>query len=427
MNILSGIVCKLNFVSLFNALNIMKTTFSLLFYLKKPKNHQNGLVPIYLRITVNGKRAETTSGRECIPANWNCSAGRLRGTKEDVKSLNAYLDNLQSQVYEAHRVMTENNDIVTSESLKNKLLGKSSKARMLVDIFTDHNQKMKGLIGRGYSKGTLTCFETTLKHTQDFLEWKYQLTDLDIKKIDHDFITNYQYYIRSEKKCGNNSTVKYIKNFKKIIRICIASGWLTSDPFVNFKANMKVVDKIYLSQDELQKMSRKDFLNDRLNQVRDIFLFSCFTGLAYADVQKLKRSEIVMGDDDELWVITKRQKTATPSRIPLLPTAVMILNRYEDHPVCSNNGKALPVSSNQKMNAYLKEIAGICGISKEMTYHTARHTFATTVTLSNGVPIETVSKMLGHTNIKTTQHYAKILDLKVSQDMASLKQKYVGV
>lgn len=402
----------------------MKTTFSLLFYLKKPKKQQNGLVPIYLRITINGKRAETTSGRECDPMVWNTAAGRLRGTKEEVKSFNAYLDNLQGQIYEAHRLMTENNETVTAESLKNKFLGKSTKARMLVEIFKDHNKKMKGLIGRGYSKGTLTCFETTLKHTQDFLHWKYQSVDLDIKRIDHDFISNYQYYIRSEKDCGNNSTVKYIKNFKKIIRICLASGWLTSDPFINFKANMKVVDKIYLNQEELQKLATKDFQTDRLNQVRDIFIFSCFTGLAYADVFKFKRTEIINGDDGELWLVTKRQKTSTPSRIPLLPSAVTIINRYKDHPGCCHNGKALPVSSNQKMNAYLKEIAGICGINKELTYHAARHTFATTVTLSNGVPIESVSKMLGHTNIKTTQHYAKILDLKVSQDMALLKQKY---
>ncbi len=402
----------------------MKTTFSLLFYLKKPKNYENGLVPVYMRITIDGKRAETTSGRECLPANWNNASGRLRGTKEDVRSFNAYLENLRNQVYEAHRAMSENEEEVTAENLKNKLLGKSSNIRLLIDIFNDHNKKMKGLVGRGYSKGTLTCFATTLRHTKDFLKWKYQLADIDIKRVDHDFLTNFQYYIRSEKDCGNNSTVKYIKNFKKIIRICIASGWLNSDPFINIKANMKVVDKIYLNQNELDRLGGKDFLNDRLNQVRDIFLFSCFTGLAYADVQKLKRTEIIRGDDAQLWITTKRQKTDTPSRIPLLPVAVNILSRYNDHPACSESGKALPVSSNQKMNAYLKEIAGICGINKELTYHSARHTFATTVTLSNGVPIESVSKMLGHTNIKTTQHYAKILDLKVSKDMAQLMQKY---
>ncbi len=261
----------------------MKTTFSLLFYLKKPKIQQNGLVAIYLRITVNGKRAETTSGRECLPANWNSAAGRLRGSKEEVKSFNTYLDNLQTQVYEAHRILTEAGGVITAEAIKNQLMGKSEKSRMIIGIFKEHNRKMADLVGNGYAVGTLTCFETTLKHTQDFLGWKYKTTDIDIKKIDHEFISNFEYYIRSEKKCGNNSTVKYIKNFKKIIRICLASGWLSSDPFLNYKANMKVVTKVYLNQEELNKMAKKDFGNERLSQVRDIFLFSCYTGLAYVE------------------------------------------------------------------------------------------------------------------------------------------------
>ena len=186
---------------------------------------------------------------------------------------------------------------------------------------------------------------------------------------------------------------------------------------------MKQVDRVYLNEDELQAMAEKVFATERLNQVRDIFLFSCFTGLAYADVQKLKRTEIVKGVDGEMWISTKRQKTDFPTGIPLLPSALSLLDKYKDHLVSSIKDKAFPVSSNQKMNAYLKEIAGVCGINKELTYHIARHTFATTVTLLNGVPIESVSKMLGHTNIKTTQHYAKILDIKVGADMAKLKLK----
>ncbi len=402
----------------------MKTTFSLLFYLKKPKNYENGPIPVYLRITVDGKRAETTSGRECLPANWNSSTGRFRGTKEEIRSYNAYLDNLQTQVYEVHRTLTESGSLITAERIKDRLLGKSEKAKMLIAVFKDHNKKVAALVGNEYAAGTLTRYETSLRHTQSFMKWKYQLADMAIKEIDYDFITNYEFYLRSEKKCANNSAVKYIKNFKKIIRICLASGWLDKDPFINYKAKVKQVDRIFLSAEELRKIAEKEFNTDRLNQVRDIFLFSCFTGLAYADVQKLKRGEIVKGEDGEMWIVTKRLKTETPTRVPLLPSALSILDKYADHPICSIYDKALPVSTNQKMNAYLKEIAGVCGINKELTYHTARHTFATTVTLSNGVPIESVSKMLGHTNIKTTQHYAKILDMKVSKDMALLKAKY---
>jgi site-specific recombinase XerD len=402
----------------------MKTTFSLLFYLKRPKNYENGPMPIYLRITVNGKRAETTSGRECLPANWNSTTGRLRGTKEEVRSFNAYLDNLQTQVYEAHKILTESCGTITAELIKNKLLGKSEKAKMLIAVFKDHNKKVAALVGSEYAAGTLTRYETSLRHTQSFMEWKYQATDIDVKAVDHDFISNYEFYLRSEKKCANNSAVKYIKNFKKIIRICLASGWLDKDPFVNYKARVKQVDRIFLNADQIRLITEKTFHTDRLNQVRDIFLFCCFTGLAYADVQKLKQSEIIRGADGEMWIVTKRLKTNTPTKVPLLPSALTILEKYSNDPVCITKGKALPVSTNQKMNAYLKEIAGVCGINKELTFHTARHTFATTVTLSNGVPIETVSKMLGHTNIKTTQHYAKILDMKVSKDMALLKEKY---
>ena len=403
----------------------MKTNFSLLFYLKKPKNHQNGLVPIYLRITVNGKRAETSTGRECEPTLWNSTAGRFKGTKEEIKSFNAYLDNLQAQVYAAHGQLTEAGGMITAENLKNKLLGKSEKCRMLISLFKDHNKKISALVGDEYAAGTLERYETSLRHTRSFLEWQYKVSDIDIKKIDHDFITNYEFYLRSERKCANNSAIKYIKNFGKIIRICLASGWLDKDPFVNYKAKVKRVDRIFLNREELQAMADKVFPTERLNQVRDIFLFCCFTGLAYADVKKLKPTEIVKGLDGEMWIYTKRKKTDTPSRIPLLPSALSLLNRYADHPLCCNTDKALPVSTNQKMNAYLKEIADVCGINKVLTFHIARHTFATTVTLSNGVPIESVSKMLGHANIKTTQHYAKILDLKVGQDMALLRQKFV--
>lgn len=402
----------------------MKTTFSLLFYLKRPKNYDDGPMPIYLRITVNGKRAETTSGRECLPTLWNRNTGRLRGTKEEIKSLNAYLDNLQTQVYDAHKALTESGASITADLIKNKLLGKSDTAKMLIAIFKEHNKKVAALVGNEYAAGTLTRYETSLRHTQSFMEWKYQVADIDIKAIDHDFITNYEFYLRSEKKCANNSAVKYIKNFKKIIRICLASGWLNKDPFLNYKAKVKQVDRIFLSAEQIRQITEKAFDTDRLNQVRDIFLFCCFTGLAYADVQKLTRSEIIRGADGEMWIVTKRLKTNTPTKVPLLPSALTILEKYSNDPVCIIKGKALPVSTNQKMNAYLKEIGGVCGINKELTFHTARHTFATTITLSNGVPIESVSKMLGHTNIKTTQHYAKILDMKVSKDMALLKEKY---
>ena len=402
----------------------MKTNFSLLFYMKKQKNYQSGTAPIYIRITVSGKRSETTTGRECEPSRWNTGAGRANGTKEDTRAFNAFLDDLQTKVYQAHRLLTEADELITAETIRNKFLGKTEKPRSLIEIFKDHNKKVEALIGKEYAKGTLCRYQTSLKHTIDFLKWKYNLSDIDIKKVDHAFLMEYEFYLRSERKCANNSAVKYIKNFGKIIRICIANRWLIYDPFLNYKNKIKIVDRVYLTTGELQEMTNKDMVTDRLTQVRDIFLFCCFTGLAYADVKKLRRWDLVTGIDREQWISIKRQKTDTPSRIPLLPAASTLMQRYVNHPNCENSGKVLPVLSNQKMNAYLKEIADVCGINKPITFHIARHTFATTITLLNGVPIESVSKMLGHTNIKTTQHYAKILDIKVGADMAMLKNKF---
>jgi site-specific recombinase XerD len=312
---------------------------------------------------------------------------------------------------------------VTTEALKNKLLGKGEVTRTLISIFEDHNERMDKLVGKEFAQGTLTRYKTCLKHTKEFLKWKYSISDIDIKKIDYAFLYDFEFYLRTEKSCNNNSAVKYLKNFGKIIRICLANGWLDKDPYLNYNSKFTEVTRGFLNEEELENLINKDFKNERLSLVRDIFLFSCYTGLSYIDTQKLTYENINLGLDGNKWIFTKRQKTKTTSNIPLLPQAEDIVEKYKNHKMCLNSGKLLPVLSNQKMNAYLKEIADLCGINKELTYHIARHTFATTITLSNGVSIESVSKMLGHKSIKTTQHYAKILDQKVSADMSDLKTK----
>ena len=405
----------------------MKTNFSLLFYMKKQKNYQSGKAPIYLRITVDGKRCEVTTGRCCDPIQWSTSSGRCNGKKDEVKSLNAYLDDLQNKVFEAHRQLTEKDDTITAEKLRDQFQGKVAKQRTLIDIFKDHNQKMEALVGREFSKGTAERYRTSLKHTVEFLQWKYKINDIDIRKVNYAFITEYDFYLRSVRKCANNSTVKYLKNFGKIIRICLSNGWLTIDPFARYQNKIKKVERVYLTEQEIETIANKQLASERLEQIRDIFLFCCFTGLAYIDVKNLKSCNVVTGVDGDKWISIKRQKTNTPSRIPLLPIASALLNSYRDNPICLNTGMLFPVLSNQKMNSYLKEIADFCGIKKPITFHIARHTFATTVTLLNGIPIESVSKMLGHTNIQTTQHYAKILDIKVGADMALIKEKYLSL
>jgi len=407
----------------------MNKTFGLLFYIKRSKMIADGTVPVYLRITIDSERVEISSKRYVNPGKWNANGQKLNGTSEEVRALNTYLKTLEHQVYEIHRDMIEKKLPLTAANLKNILFRKDTVEtnKMLVPIFEEHNLQIAALVGKEYAKGTLDRYQTSLKHTKEFIKWKYKVDDIDIRGIDHEFIMSYDFYLRSERNCANNSTVKYLKNFKKIVLICIANGWLDKDPFVKYKPKVKEVTRDYLTIEELELMINKQFVSDRVVQVRDIFVFCCYTGLAYADVKKLKRNEITIGLDGQQWIFTSRQKTDTASRIPLLTAALQIMRKYEHHPECADQGKLLPVLSNQKMNSYLKEIADICGINKELTFHIARHTFATTVTLANGVSIESVSKMLGHTNIRTTQHYAKILDSKVSEDMQMLTQKFAGM
>ena len=400
----------------------MNKTFNLLFFIKKNKIRTNGTAPIYLRITIDGKAAEIAAKRYIDPKKWDNKSQKAVGNSQEAKTLNSYLKTLEQKVYDFHYLMLKEEDFVTAESLKSKLLGTDVTTRMLIPIFQEHNDKVEALVGQDFAPGTLERYKTSLKHTQEFLNWKYKVSDIDITKIDHVFIMDYDFWLRSVRKCANNTAVKYIKNFKKIIRLCMANGWLSKDPFLGYKAKLKVVERPYLAKEEIQAVYEKEFASDRLSQVRDIFLFSCYTGLAYVDVKQLSKSNINTGIDGNQWIFTRRQKTDTSTRVPLLPLAQELVLKYENHPQCVNSDVLFPVLSNQKMNSYLKEIASICGINKDLTFHIARHTFATTVTLSNGVPIESVSKMLGHTNIKTTQHYAKILDKKVSYDMVNLKK-----
>jgi site-specific recombinase XerD len=386
----------------------MKTKISLLFYLKEPKNYQKGPVPIYLRITVESKRAEFTTGRECEPARWNAVAGRVSGAKEAVKSVNAYIGNLEQQLLDAQAALVRDNALITAETIKNKFLGVGPKQRLLMTVIADHNERMKALVGQEYAIGTLNCYKVLERHTSAFLKHHFGTSDFDISRIDFAFIADYEFYLRSVRKMGNNAVVKHMKMFRKIVNLCLGNGWINLDPYLNFKGKYKKVDKAILTRTELELMASKEFASDRLAQVRDTFLFCCFTGLAYSDIQKLEKSKIARGIDGEQWIFSQCTKTNVKSHIPLLPEALQIIDRYKDYPLCESRGLVLPVPSNQKMNDYLKEIAVICGIDKILTSHVAGHTFATTITLQNGVPIESVSKMLGHTNIRTTQIYAKV-------------------
>jgi site-specific recombinase XerD len=408
----------------------VETSFGLLFYLKKPKHYKEGNVPIYFRITVDGVEREISTKLDADPSKWSTQANRLVGKSEAVKSINDYLDVLQTRAINARTRLTAMDKPVTADSIKALVQNKPMEAvRTIMNVFKDHNDKMRELIGREYSEGIMERYDISYRHTISFMQQTYGISDMPIDKLDYGFLTDYEHWLKSVRNCQHNTAMKYLSYFKKIVRICIKKKWLNGDPFVDFKMTRRRKRRIVLSQIDLSNMAAKQFSSERLVVVRDIFLFSCFTGLAYADVAKLKKTDMFTGIDGYKWISCKRKKTErndSASNIPLLPAAEAIVNKYSNDPMCVEKGLVLPVRSNQKMNEYLKEIADLCEIKIPLTFHIARHTFATTVTLSNKVPIETVSKLLAHQKIATTQEYAQILDHKISDDMSILREKFAG-
>lgn len=402
----------------------MDNRFSILFFPKGDSLNKEGKASIYLRITVNGKRCEISIKRKIDPAKWNSISGRLNGSNEEAYQLNQYINSISSKLYKIQEKFIIEDTPFTALMIKNKYLNKDDVRKTLLQIFEEHNNQIEKLVGKNYSKGCYLRYVRTNKHLKSYINEDYKLDDIFVQEVDLKFINGFEYFLKV-KNIGNQNTItKYITNLKKIIRIAYANDWISKDPFFHWKAKWETVERDYLNELDIQKMIKKEFNVPRLNLVKDIFIFCCFTGLAYVDVQKLSQNDIVIGIDGERWIKTKRTKTNTRSHIPILPTAEAILNKYIEHPDIIHTERVLPVLSNQKMNAYLKEIADVCDIRKNLTFHLARHTFATTVTLTNGVPIESVSKMLGHKSIKTTQHYAKILDRKVSDDMKVLRDKF---
>lgn len=399
----------------------MEAIMNVLFSVRKSKVNRNCQLPIYIRITIGGLRFEAATGKVVATDKWSASAGRMKGSSIEAKEINGFLDSLTGKAHAIQRQIIQEGSEMSMDVFKSKWLGIDSQSVDLLDVFEEHNSKIEALIGQQYAHATYLRYQTTLKHTRDFIFWKFKVTKMDVRKLNFQFISDFEFYLKSVKKVGHNATMKYLANLKKIVLICVKNDHIPRDPFFAFKMAKHEVDRTALTEQELKAVESKVFDIPRLEQVRDIFLFCCYTGLAYADVAKLKESDLGEGRVGEKWINIKRQKTDTASRIPLLPQALRLLKKYANH-AGSEQGFLLPVLSNQKMNAYLKEIGDVCRITKPITFHLARHTFATTVTLSNGVPIESVSKMLGHRSLKTTQIYAKVLDRKLSEDMRRLSK-----
>lgn len=399
-------------------------TFSLIHYLRKAQLDKTGKAGIYLRITVNGQRTELSIKRKTTPEKWCSVKGRIKGSGKEAKEMNHYMDQLESKAYEIHSKLMVKKKPFNAETIKNKLLGKGTDHKTLLAIYEEHNAQIKELIGSDYSYGAYRRHVRTMNHLAGFIQKEYKVSDLYVMEVDLNFVNGFHHYLKTQKIGNQNTVTKYVVNFKKIMRMAFANNWVKKDPFYSWKAEWKKVERDVLTEAELRSLIELQLESKSLEQVRDIFVFCCFTGLAYVDVKKLSNNHIVNGIEGKRWIKIKRAKTDSLSSVPLLPIAEKILFNYNDHRQSLLTRALLPVISNQKTNAYLKEIASACGIKKKLTFHLARHTFATTVTLSNGISIESVSKMLGHQSLKTTQIYAKVIDKKLYDDMSILKDKY---
>ena len=401
-----------------------RSTFSLIFWVcsSRIKNNQ---VPVYARITVNGKRANISIQRRVNSTDWDAARGIMRGTRQESKLLNKYLDQVRSKIYTAYEDLLSENKMVTAQAIKNRYLGADKFYRSLQELFEYHNEISRHSI----SAHTLRHYKVTQGYLQKFLRAKFNLEDFRLIYLNFSFIKDFEFFIKSyqptdhQRKMGHNTAMKHLQRLRKMVTMAYHHEWIPKDPFVRFKSSYVKKRREFLTREDFQSIEDFQSSINRLNIVKDIFLFSCYTGLSYIDITKLTMDNIGMDFDGNQWIETERQKTKTALKIPLLNQARDILKRYQGHPKTVHSKTLLPRYSNQKLNSYLKEIADFCGIKKHLTFHIARHTFATTITLTNGVPIETVSKLLGHTKLATTQIYARVVDKKVKDDMAMLNAK----
>ena len=352
----------------------MKSTFRILFYVRRNYVNKNGETGIMVRITLDSEIVQFSSKLNVNPDNWDTKRGKVIGKTKEAKNINDTLENIRASIIRHYREIEWQDVQVTAEKIRNAFLGITVKAQMLLVVFKNHNDDISKRIGKDITEAGVEKYQRTRQRLEDFMIYQYKIKDIALKEINYNFVSYFETYLRTVYNCGVNTTAKYLQQFKHILTLAKNNGWIQSDPFINFRIRFEKADRGYLLQEELEVMMQKKFSIKRLEQVRDIFVFSCFTGLAYVDVRNLRAEDITTSFDDKLWIIKKRQKTNVQSNILLLDIPKMILKKYSNK---INGGKLLPVITNQRINSYLKEIADVCGIEKNLTFHLARHTFAT--------------------------------------------------
>ncbi len=400
-------------------------SFGVRFIIRHSTSKLSGAL-IYARITVNKKRIEISLNKTIEPSLWDARNQIAKGSKELVNRINPLLDEARLKLIDCYRQLKEQKALINPDAIKRLYVGDNEGQSTLMSLIRYHETSSRILL----SKGTMKNYGATEKYIQKFLQYKYRVDDIRLINLNYQFITQFELFLRTttpldkSNPLGNNGVMKHMERLRKIVTQGFKLEWIPKDPFILYKLKFQKTEKDFLIEEEIAALETTALPNERLNKARDIFLFSCYTGLAYIDMAKLGTENIMMGIDKEYWLRTSRQKTEIKVSVPLLPQALALLDKYKDDPLLIEKGRVLPYISNQKVNDYLKEIATHCKIEKYMTFHLARHTFATTITLNNGIPLETVSKMLGHTKLSTTQIYVHVLERKISDDMKALRTKF---
>ena len=396
-----------------------RDSFRVLFFLKKTRLLKNGEASVCMRITVNGTRVENNIRKSIDPALWSQAKETARGKSRRACDLNTYIEEARIRLYQIFCELEQQNRPATAHLLQELFFGqeKPEEVRTLLGTMQEHNDQCRALVGTDYALITVRRYENCRRYLAELIRQRYGKEDLPLAEVNGELVRAFAFYLKTEKGCQQNTVIRYMKCLKKITNLACANDWMAKDPFLGIRFHEKEVVREFLTMDELQTIYHKEFPLERLTLVRDVFIFAAFTGLAFIDVQQLAPEHIVRDNNGNLWIRKPRQKTKNMCNIPLLDIPQEILRKYADHPTCRKKGVLLPVPCNQKMNSYLKEIADICMIRKNLTTHCARHSYATSVCLANGVSLENVAKMLGHSNIKMTQHYARVLDSSILRDM----------
>ncbi len=401
---------------------MVRSSFAILFFIRDSRVRKDGTTSIEVVLTVNGERCAFSTGKKVKSCNWDKNKQQVKGKDEEAQSLNNYLKAIKAKLYQKETELLERGFVITAELLRDAYFDKveSIKERSLFEIFEEHNQEQEKLIGNGVSKATHWVSVYTIRLLREFVQQKYKREDLYLRELNLNFIQSFHSFLRIDKGMAQNSSTKHLKLLKKIINLSVANSYMAFNPFSTYKVEREPVEVDFLDEEELRKIINFDTPLPRLERAKDMFLFGCFTGLSYIDIKTLTPEHFEKDNTGRIWIKKRRVKTGVLSRIPLLPIAKLILDKYK------GGEKLLPIQDPADINKYLKDIAILCGINKRICFHTSRHTFASTITLANNISLEVVSKMLGHTNTRMTAHYAKLIDKCIGEQMDKLMDTFTG-